>query len=229
MEAIVEFVNLLTNPDWIMRHGGLYLVLFIIFAETGLLIGFFLPGDPLLFITGMMIAGTQNHPYPFESQPMNLAFWMVLIITAAVIGNFCGYWFGRKSGNYLLERKDTWLFKKKHIESAQEFYEKKGGFAIILARFLPVVRTFAPIIGGVVKMDFKKFSLYNIAGAIVWVGSIVSLGYILGDNAWVKESLEYVILGLVLLSTAPVLLKMFFGKKTATQKVPVKELDEIQD
>lgn len=227
METLIEFVNLLTNPDWIMRNGGLYLVLFIIFAETGLLIGFFLPGDPLLFITGMMIAGTQNHPYPFESQPMNLMFWIVLIIVAAVLGNFCGYWFGRKSGNYLLERKESWLFRKKHIESAHEFYERKGGFAIIIARFLPIVRTFAPIIGGVVKMDFKKFSLFNLIGAIVWVGSIVSLGYILGDNAWVKESLEYVILALVLLSTAPVLFKMIFGKKKTVQKAIVKEAEKV--
>lgn len=227
METLIEFVGLLTDPDWIMRNGGLYLVLFIIFAETGLLIGFFLPGDPLLFITGMMIAGTQDHPYPFESQPMNLLFWIVLIIIAAVIGNFCGYWFGRKSGHYLLERKETWLFRKKHIESAHEFYERKGGFAIIIARFLPIVRTFAPIIGGVVKMDFKKFSLFNLVGAVTWVGSIVSLGYILGDNVWVKESLEYVILALVLLSTTPVLIKMIFGKKKVQPQIVANKTEEV--
>lgn len=228
METLIELINLLTDPDWIMRNGGLYLVLFIIFAETGLLIGFFLPGDPLLFITGMMIAGTQNHPYPFESQFMNLVFWIILIIIAAVVGNFCGYWFGRKSGNYLLERKESWLFRKKHIESAHEFYERKGGFAIIIARFLPIVRTFAPVIGGVVKMDFKKFSLFNLAGAVAWVGGIVSLGYILGDNTWVKESLEYVILALVLLSTTPVLLKMVSGKKKTIQKAIAEERKEVR-
>lgn len=214
MESLIDLMNQLMNPDWIMANGGLFLVLLIIFAETGLLFGFFLPGDPLLFITGIILAGVETNPIPFDNHVWNLIFWIVLLIIAAVLGNFTGYWFGRKSGAYLFKKKDSWLFKRKHLEAAKEFYEKKGGFAIVLARFLPIVRTFAPIIGGVVKMDFKKFTLFNLLGAVIWVAGIITIGYLLGDNAWVKESLEYIILGLVLVTTAPVLFKLFLKKKT---------------
>lgn len=226
MEAFIDLFNNLLDPDWIMDHGGLFLVLLIIFAETGLFIGFFLPGDPMLFVTGMVIAGAEQNAYPFESGPINLVFWISLLITAAVLGNFLGYWFGRKSGHLLFERKESWLFKRKHLEAAHDFYEKKGGFAIMLARFLPVVRTFAPIIAGVVKMDFKKFAFYNIAGAFIWVISITTLGYLLGGNIWVKENLEYIILAIVLITTGPVLFKMFIGKKKTTPTVTKKRIEE---
>lgn len=227
MQTLLEFVNHLMNPDWIMANGGLFLVLFIIFAETGLLFGFFLPGDTLLFITGMMIAGVKDNPYPFDSGPMNLVFWITLIVIAAILGNFTGYWLGRKSGGYLLSRKDSWIFKKKHLTTAREFYEKKGGIAIILARFLPILRTFAPVVGGVVKMDFKKFTLYNITGAILWVSGIVTIGYLLGENVWVQESLEYFIIGLILITTAPVLMKMFLGKKKTNKISIAKKMGKV--
>lgn len=216
----------LMNPDWIMAHGGLYLVAFIIFAETGLLVGFFLPGDSLLFITGIVISGSKNTPVPFESHPVNLIFWIILLTIAAVIGNFVGYWFGRKTGPLLFERKDTWLIKKKHIQQAHDFYEKKGGVAVIFARFLPIVRTFAPIVAGVVKMDFRKFAVYNVVGAILWIASLVSLGFVLGENEWVEKNLELIIIGLVVVTTAPVLFKMFFGKKEKPA-TKVSEPDEM--
>jgi membrane-associated protein len=227
MDSIIAFFHqmydpiktTLMNPDWIMAHGGLFLVAFIIFAETGLLVGFFLPGDSLLFITGIVIAGSQSTLFPTDIHIVNLIFWIILLTVAAIIGNFVGYWFGKKTGPLLFERKDTWLIKKKHIHQAHEFYEKKGGAAVIFARFLPIVRTFAPIVAGVVNMDFKKFAFYNIIGAIAWVTSLVSLGFVLGENVWVKEHLEIIILGLVLVTTAPVLLKMFFGKKKPTEVV----------
>lgn len=227
MDSIIAFFHqmydpiktTLMNPDWIMAHGGLFLVAFIIFAETGLLVGFFLPGDSLLFITGIVIAGSQSTLFPTDIHIVNLIFWIILLTVAAIIGNFVGYWFGKKTGPLLFERKDTWLIKKKHIHQAHEFYEKKGGGAVIFARFLPIVRTFAPIVAGVVNMDFKKFAFYNIIGAIAWVTSLVSLGFVLGENVWVKEHLEIIILGLVLVTTAPVLLKMFFGKKKPTEVV----------
>jgi len=221
MHSIVEFFHqmydpikaTLMSPEWIMAHGGLFLVAFIIFAETGLLVGFFLPGDSLLFISGVVIAGSANVHFPTENHIINLIFWIILITIAAIIGNFVGYWFGRKAGPLLLERKDTWLVKQKHIHQAHEFYEKKGGGAVIFARFLPIVRTFAPIVAGVVKMDFRKFAFYNIVGAVAWVVSLIVLGFILGENVWVKEHLEIIIIGLVLVTTAPVLIKMIFGKK----------------
>ena len=219
MDSIIEFLRELINPDWIMAHGGLFLVAFIIFAETGLFVGFLLPGDSLLFITGMIIAGAKENPFPFESHPMNLIFWIILLTIAAIIGNIVGYWFGKKSGPLLFERKETWLFKRKHLESAHEFYEKRGGLAIIIARFLPIVRTFAPIVAGVVHMNYKKFISFNILGAFLWIVSITSLGFVLGENVWIKEHLEWIIIGLILVTTFPVFFKMVFGKKKI---VPVK-------
>jgi membrane-associated protein len=220
MDSILELLRQLINPDWIMAHGGLFLVAFIIFAETGLFIGFFLPGDSLLFITGMIIAGAKNNPIPFESHPLNLVFWIILLTIAGILGNLIGYWFGKKSGPLLFERKETWLFKRKHLESAHSFYEKKGGIAIIVARFLPVVRTFAPIVAGVVHMNYKKFISFNIIGAVLWITSLTTLGFLLGENAWIKEQLEWIILGLVLITTLPVAFKMFFSKKkTGTDNI----------
>lgn len=212
MEVFLEFFNNLTDPNWIVAHGGLYLLLFIVFAETGILIGFFLPGDPILFIAGIIIA---NLSLGAANPVLTLLYWMTLISVAAISGNFVGYWCGKYFGHRLLKMKDNWLFKKEYIYKAQEFYEKRGGGAIILARFLPVVRTFAPIVAGIVKMDFKRFALYNIVGGIIWVGTLVTLGYLLGENPWVQRNLEYVILGIVVLATAPVVVKMFTGKKKA--------------
>lgn len=209
MQTIIEFFQHFTDPQWIMDHGGLYIVILIVFIETGLFFGFFLPGDSLLFVAGMVIA---NSLAPFDNALVNLLFWIIVIGTSGVLGNFVGYWFGLKSGNLLLERKDTWIFKKKHILQAKEFYDKKGGIAIILARFLPIVRTFAPIVAGIVKMPKGKFTFYNIVGSFLWVTSIVTAGFILGENLWVKENLEKIIIGIVLLTTAPVILKLALGK-----------------
>jgi len=213
MDAFFELLKQLINPDWIMAHGGLFLIAFIIFAETGLFVGFFLPGDSLLFITGMIISGAKDNPVPFESHPLNLFFWIILITVAGILGNMVGYWFGKKSGPLLFERKETWLFKRKHLESAHDFYDKRGGAAIIIARFLPIVRTFAPIVAGVVHMEYKKFIFFNIIGAVLWVATITSLGFVLGENAWIKEHLEWIIIGLVFITTAPVAFKMFFSRK----------------
>ena len=210
MESILELFKHLTNADWITQHGGLYLVALIVFAETGLFVGFFLPGDSLLFVTGLIIAQSAS---PFDSAALNLPYWIVLITLAGIIGNIVGYWFGKKTGPILFERKDTWLFKRKHLIQAKEFYEKKGGSAIILARFIPIVRTFAPIVAGVVHMERKKFLLYNIIGSFAWVASMTITGYCLGENEWVKSNLEKIVIGLILVTTLPVLYKMIFAKK----------------
>jgi membrane-associated protein len=202
----------LTNADWITQHGGLYLVALIVFAETGLFVGFFLPGDSLLFVTGLIIAQSAS---PFDTAALNLPYWIVLITLAGIIGNLVGYWFGKKTGPILFERKDTWLFKRKHLIQAKEFYEKKGGSAIILARFIPIVRTFAPIVAGVVHMERKKFLIYNIVGSFAWVLSMTITGYCLGENEWVKGNLEKIVIGLILVTTLPVLYKMIFAKKRA--------------
>lgn len=207
---MLELFHNLTSPDWIMQHGGLYIVLLIVFAETGLFVGFFLPGDSLLFITGMIIA---NILLPGGSSVLSLLYWVLLISLAGILGNYVGYWFGKRSGELLLQRKDSWLFKKKYLLSAKDFYERKGGGAIVIARFMPIVRTFAPIVAGMVKMDAKKFSFYNIVGSFAWVGIIVTAGYLLGENVWVKGNLEKIIIGIVVVTTAPVAIKAFTGRK----------------
>jgi len=218
MHYLVELFKHLTDATWITDHGGLYIVMFIIFAETGLFAGFFLPGDSILFISGIIIRSSQS---PFGNDFLNLVYWILLITICGVIGNVVGYWFGKKSGPVLYTRKDTLLFKRKHLVQAHEFYEKRGGAAIILARFLPIVRTFAPIVAGIVDMNYKKFISYNIIGCIAWVTSMIMIGYIVGDNAWVKNNLDKIVILLVLVTTAPVLFKMFFGKKkVSTDNTP---------
>jgi membrane-associated protein len=210
IELIKELMNAEKLAALVTLYGGLYLVALIIFAETGLFVGFFLPGDSLLFVTGLMIANSLS---PTDSHLINLVYWISLISVAGIIGNSVGYWFGKKTGPYLFERKDTLLFKRKHLIQAKEFYEKRGGGAIIFARFLPIVRTFAPIVAGVVKMDRKKFFFYNVVGCVAWVASMTLAGFFLGENEWVKHNFEKVVIGIILVTTGPVLFKMIFGKK----------------
>jgi len=211
MQDLIEIFKNLTNPEWIVANGGLYVVMLIIFLETGLFLGFFLPGDYLLFITGMIIA---NSSFPFETSWLNLIFWNILLVICAVAGNFVGYWFGAKSGPYLFERKDTFLFKKKHLEQARNFYARKGGVAIIIARFLPIIRTFAPIVAGVVRMNMAKFISFNIIGALLWVFSLVTLGFALGENEHVKKYLDVIVLFIFAVTTLPVIYKLISFKKS---------------
>ena len=210
IELIKELMNAEKLAHLVTLYGGLYLVALIIFAETGLFIGFFLPGDSLLFVTGLMIANSKS---PFPNDAANLFYWITLITVAGIIGNMVGYWFGKKTGPLIFERRDTLIFKRKHIIQAKEFYDKRGGSAIILARFLPIVRTFAPIVAGVVNMDRKKFFFYNVVGSIAWVSSMTLAGYFLGENEWVKHNFEKVVIVIIVITTAPVLFKMFFSKK----------------
>ncbi|RAI99764.1 membrane-associated protein [Chitinophaga skermanii] len=216
MDQFLEFLKHLINPKWIIEHGGLYLLLFIIFAETGLFVGFFLPGDSLLFVAGI-------YSELLCESFFNIPFFvlMSLIALAGIIGNLVGYWFGKKSGPMLFRKKDTLLFKKKHLQQAHDFYEKYGGGAIFIARFLPIVRTFAPIIAGIVQMDRKKFMFYNIIGSITWVFSLMLAGHYL-DKIFpnLKEHLELIIIVIILITTLPVLIKIFFGKPKQRTVLP---------
>ncbi|CAA9480985.1 MAG: DedA protein [uncultured Segetibacter sp.] len=210
----IHFKDLL-NPEFYIEHGGLWILLFIVFAETGLLAGFFLPGDSLLFVAGIYSDKLGDEILPGGSEFSHLLILMILISIAGILGNYVGFWFGRKSGPFLYHRKDTVFFKKKYLHQAHEFYEKHGGTAIIFARFLPIVRTFAPIIAGVVDMDKKKFSYYNIVGCVAWVAGMLIGGhflqkFILNQFGFdLKEHLEVIVLGIVLVTTLPVLIKIF--------------------
>ncbi len=216
------------NPQFYIQHGGLWMILFIVFAETGLFAGFFLPGDALLFVTGIYSSDIVKAAlFNTNSQWADLGILWVLITAAGVIGNYIGYWFGKKSGPFLYHRKDTFFFKKKYLQQAHDFYEKNGGSAIIIARFVPFVRTFAPIVAGIVEMDKKKFAFYNIVGCIAWVGSMLVGGHflqtlILKEFGFdLKEHLEVIVIGIVLITTLPVIWKIFLSK-TKTKRIPPK-------
>ncbi len=193
-----EFFKKLLDPESIIEYGGLALLLIVMFAETGLLVGFFLPGDSLVFIAGMICV----------SKPMvldvNIYTLLSLMSLAAILGNIAGYWFGHKVGPPLFERKDSLLFKKQYLIVTQKFYDKNGGRTLIIGRFLPIIRTFAPILAGVFKMNFKKFLLYNIIGAVAWIGLLGGAGYYLGTNKWIQENIGLIVIFLVIITLIPV-------------------------
>ncbi len=197
------------NPQWYIEIGGLYMLLAVVFAETGLFVGFFLPGDSLLFVAGIYVEDLAR-----EFFNVHYLVIMLLISIAGILGNFVGYWFGYKSGPMLYKKEDSFFFRKKHLENAKKFYDKNGAFTVIAARFLPIIRTFVPIVAGMVKMDYKKFSLYNIVGSFAWVFSMMLAGHILGKQfPWIKERLEIIVILIVLVTTLPVILKFVLGGK----------------
>lgn len=199
--------------DWVIQNGGLYFLLFIVFAETGLFVGFFLPGDSLLFAAGIYLTDLADE---FFGLPYLV---VVLVIIASIAGNLVGYWFGRKAGPLLYERKETWLFRKKHLLKATDFYHHYGKGTIFLAKFLPILRTFAPIVAGIVKMDRKTFVLYNVLGSIAWVCSMMLGGHFM--QTWVekrfdfsmKDHIEAITLVIIVITTLPVLYKIFISKR----------------
>lgn len=210
----------LLNPEFYIQNGGLWLFLFIVFAETGLFAGFFLPGDSLLFVAGIYSSELAREVVDLNSDFLNLALITAMVVTVGVIGNWVGYWFGSRSGPYLFKREDTFFFKKKHLFAAKDFYDKHGGGAIVFARFLPFIRTFAPIVAGIVGMDRKKFALYNVIGCVAWAISMLFAGHYLYKffltrfNFDIKEHLEAIVILIILVTTAPVLWKVFTrGKK----------------
>ncbi|POY37070.1 alkaline phosphatase [Solitalea longa] len=206
MQEILEFFRHIIDPNWILAQPfAFWILLFIIFAETGLFVGFFLPGDSLLFITGLHLA-----EYPMkaiDNVEVGVVAVTVTVIIAGILGNMVGYWFGVKAGPSLFKKKDTFFFKQKHLHAAKEFYEKRGAGMIVLARFLPIIRTFAPIVAGIVQMDSKKFVFYNVLGCIGWVVSMVMGGYFLGQAfPWLRNHLEIIVIGLVVITTTPVII-----------------------
>ena len=203
-----DFFKTLTDPESIIKYGGLALLLFVIFAETGLFVGFFLPGDNLVFIAGLLCA--------IKPELMNVSFPVLLIsmMLAAIIGNMFGFWFGKKAGDTLHKRKDSFLFRKRHIEITKSYYEKHGGKTLILGRFLPIIRTFAPILAGAIKIDFKKFMLYNVIGSVLWIGSIGSIAFYLGKQfPQVENYLGYIFITLIALTAIPIVTAFLKNKK----------------
>jgi membrane-associated protein len=222
IELLAFTLKDLLNPEFYINNGGLWLIIFIVFAETGLMVGFFLPGDSLLFVTGIYSKMLVNSFIPggTGNDFFDLLILFMLITIAGILGNMVGYWFGKKSGPFVFERKDTFFFKKKYLFQAKEFYDKHGGQAIVFARFLPIVRTFAPIIAGVVRMERKKFMFFNIIGCVAWVFTMLMAGHYL-DKFFIsnfgfdlKAHLEAIVIVIVLITTLPVVYKLFSKKKT---------------
>ena len=206
-----EFLKQLTDPESIISYGGLALLLFVVFAETGLLIGFFLPGDSLIFISGLIC---RTKP---ELLTPNIFLLLLLLAGAAVLGNMAGYWFGWKVGPALFKREDSLIFKKRYLETTKAFYEKNGGKTLILGRFLPIIRTFAPILAGIIKIPFSRFMLYNAVGAIAWIGSIGLAGYYLGQIKWVQDNISWIVIFLIVITLIPVATAWIRGKKKPMQ------------
>src|SRR5574343_315772 len=210
----------LLNPEFYITMSlggvkvGLWIVLFIVFAETGLFAGFFLPGDSLLFLAGIYSRDLVENFTIIESDVLNVTLLAVLVAVAGIIGNMVGYWFGAKSGYYLYKKEDSFWWKKKYLIQSKEFFERYGGKAIIFARFLPVVRTFAPIVAGIVTMDKKKFMFYNILSSFLWSFTLIFAGHYLYGmfleefDIDLKHHIEKIVILIILISTFPVFLKM---------------------
>jgi membrane-associated protein len=192
------------EPLTIVKAGGYVGTALIIFAESGLLIGAFLPGDSLLFAAGLL-AGTGLFSY---------AALVVVVIAAAILGDSVGYWFGRNVGPALFSRPDSRFFKQEYVTRAERFYGKYGARAIVLARFVPIVRTLAPILAGVASMPYRRFLTYNAVGAALWGGSLVSLGYFLGSLIpGIERYVLPISLGIIVLSFLPIALNVLRGKR----------------
>lgn len=217
----------LLQPQFYIEHGGLWLILLVVFAETGLFAGFFLPGDSLLFVAGIYSSDIARVLIAPGNEIIDLLLLVVLISAAGIAGNFVGFWFGKKVGSAMYDWKDNMLFKKRYLTQAHDFYEKHGGGAIVIARFIPIVRTFAPIVAGIVGMDQKKFTFFNVVGCVAWVFSMLFAGHFL--QKWIlaqfgfdlRLHLEVIVLGIVFVTTAPILYKLIFHKGNSDSQTPV--------
>lgn len=214
----------LFNPEFyiLLELGGIkigiYVVLFIVFAETGLLAGFFLPGDSLLFLCGIYSESLMKS-FSTGSDFINVTFLAAIVSLMGILGNMTGYWFGSKSGSYLFKREDSFFYKKKYLFQSKDFFDKYGTKAIVFARFLPILRTFAPVIAGIVEMDKKKFMFYNILGSILWSFTMIFAGHYLYElflnqfHIDLKHYIEFIVIGIILITTVPVLIKILKKRK----------------
>jgi membrane-associated protein len=199
MQSLLDLFHQLTNVRELVRVGGYVGLTAIIFAETGLLVGFFLPGDSLIVTAGLLSAQPQFG--------LNVYVLGLLLTVAAIIGNSVGYAIGRATGPRLFTRDDSLLFKKKHLYRAQDFYQKHGGKTLIIARFMPIVRTFVPVVAGLANMPLKAYTAYNVLGAVAWIWSMLFIGHFLGRVVpGIDKHIEPLILVIVALSLLPALI-----------------------
>ncbi|WP_419801861.1 DedA family protein [Mucilaginibacter sp.] len=206
MKEIWEHLTNLIDAEAIISKGGIYLIFFIVFAETGLFFGFFLPGDYLLFLAGIFCA----------TGMLEVSVYQLLgtLFMAGVLGNYVGYWFGFSTGRMLLNREDTMFFKKRYIFMAEDFFKKYGGMALVFGRFFPIIRTFAPIFAGVAKVKFKTFTFYNLVGSLLWVLLLTLSGFFLGRKfPGIIHYMPFIIVGLIVITATPVIIAYFRSTK----------------
>jgi membrane-associated protein len=200
------------DPTHLINTFGLIGIMAIVFAETGLLVGFFLPGDSLLFTAGLLVAGGLVAPL-----------WLVLLLVplAAVLGNLAGYWIGHRAGPAVFSKPDSRLFRAEYVDRSSAFFDRNGARTIVLARFVPIVRTFATVMAGASRMDFRRYAVYSVVGGIAWAGGVTLLGYWLGQIAVVRDHVEVFILGIVAVSLVPVALEFLRSRRQGGAAGPI--------
>lgn len=213
MDLLAQFIDLILHLDvhlaeLIIQYGvWIYGILFlIIFCETGLIVTPFLPGDSLLFVTGTLAA----------TGALDIHLLVALLIAAAILGDSVNYAFGRTAGMKLFKDEKSKIFNRAHLLKASAFYERHGGKTIIIARYLPIIRTYVPFVAGVAQMPYRRFTLFNITGAVLWVSSLCYAGYFFGNIPFIKENLSVIIIGLVVIPAIPALLEFFRKKPVAS-------------
>lgn len=220
MSELWQNIKHYLNPETIAT-AGYFVLIFVVFAETGLAAGFFLPGDSLLFVAGLFAADGKFNLFSSLSHEINLIILLFSVFLAAVVGDAVGYLTGAKLGPRLFKRPKSLLFKPSHLQKAHAFYEKYGGKTIIIARFVPIVRTFAPIVAGAAQMPYRTFVVYNVVGGFLWVFTMILGGYFLGRAfPFLREHLEIVVIVIVLLSILPAIIEIIKSRRKKAQAEP---------
>jgi membrane-associated protein len=218
MHALLEFIHALRNPAEIVRWGGYIGLTVVIFAETGLLVGFFLPGDSLLVTAGLLSS---------QKQIVDIDIFVLgaLLSVASILGNSAGYYIGKVTGPRLFTRENSLLFNRKHLERAHAFYERHGGKTIIIARFMPIVRTFVPVVAGMGQMQYRRYTGYNIIGGLAWIWSMLFIGYFLGRYIpGIGDHIELVILAVIFLSFLPGIIAWLRNRGRSTERRAVSDI-----
>ena len=217
MHDLMDLFHKIYDVQGLVRIGGLALIAAIVFAETGLLVGFFLPGDSLLVTAGIYCTSANPENAPL----LNIVWLNVVVIAAAIIGDTVGYWIGAKAGPKIFTREQSLFFSKKHLLRTKEFYERHGGKTIIIARFLPFLRTFAPIVAGVGKMDYRRFVSFNVFGGMGWVLSMTLLGFTLGKvYPPITKQIDKLIIVIILVSLMPGAISWLVNRNKKTPPSP---------
>jgi len=211
LDLIETFFRTVYNVPELIRLGGMTGLILVVFAETGLMVGFFLPGDSLLVTAGLFAARGD----------LDIAWLNVALCVAAIIGDATGYWIGYRAGKALYSRPNSFFFRREHLIKTHEFYELHGGKTIVIARFMPIIRTFAPVVAGAASMTYKRFAAYNIAGGIAWVLSMTLTGYFLGRSVPnIDKNLHLLVAGIIFLSLLPAIIAYLRGRLQARSATP---------